>query len=144
MEVGFTSLMLIKRFEGLSLQAYPDPATGGKPWTIGYGHTTDVKPGDLITEELANEYLMKDLHIFSLTIKNHVNVPLTQNQFDALLSLAFNIGHGNFVKSTLLKKLNQMDYVSAADEFLRWKFAAGKLVPGLLNRRLAERELFLS
>ncbi|MEE4411931.1 lysozyme, partial [Serratia sp. C2(2)] len=49
MEVGFTSLMLIKRFEGLSLQAYPDPATGGKPWTIGYGHTTDVKPGDLIS-----------------------------------------------------------------------------------------------
>ncbi|HHQ4314343.1 TPA: lysozyme [Serratia fonticola] len=137
-------IALIKSFESLELKAYPDPGTGGKPFTIGWGRTKGVKPGDRITEQQAETFLAEDLAVFELTVNSAVKVPVTQNQFDALVSLAFNIGGANFAGSTLVKKLNAGDPRGAADQFLRWKFADGKEMRGLVRRRAAERELFLS
>lgn len=137
-------IALIKSFESLELKAYPDPGTGGKPWTIGWGHTKGVKPGDRITEQQAEAFLTQDLAVFELTVNSAVKVPVTQSQFDALVSLAFNIGGANFAGSTLVKKLNAGDLSGAADQFPRWKFADGKEMRGLVRRRAAERELFLS
>lgn len=137
-------IALIKSFESLELKAYPDPGTGGKPWTIGWGHTKGVKPGDRITEQQAEAFLTQDLAVFELTVNSAVKVPVTQSQIDALVSLAFNIGGANFAGSTLVKKLNAGDLRGAADQFPRWKFADGKEMRGLVRRRAAERELFLS
>ncbi|MTH47490.1 lysozyme [Intestinirhabdus alba] len=134
---------LIQQHEGLELTAYPDPATGAAPWTIGYGHTKGVTPGQQITREQAEQFLIEDLAIVANTITANVKVALNQNQFDALSSFIFNVGSGNFTDSTLLKKLNIGDYDGAADEFLRWDKAAGKVMPGLTKRRTAERQLFL-
>lgn len=135
---------LIKAHEGLRLQAYPDPASGGHPWTIGYGHTSGVKPGDKITEEEADAFLAEDLVWVEHTINALVKVPLTQPQFDALASLIFNIGARAFEKSTLLRLLNSGDYLGASVQFERWVHAAGKVMPGLRRRRREERDLFLS
>ncbi len=134
----------IKGFESLRLVAYPDPATGGKPWTIGWGHTKGVKPGDRITQEQAEQFLSDDLAVFELSVNSVINRPMTQNQFDAMVSLAFNIGGPEFAGSTLVKKFNAGDVLGAADQFPRWKFGNGKVMPGLVRRRAAERETFLS
>lgn len=139
-----TGIDLIKQFEGCELEAYPDPATGGDPWTIGYGHTgPDVQPGLVISEDEADALLRKDLAKFERVVSLAVN-GVTQNQFDALVSLVFNIGQGNFRSSTLLRKLSEGDDAGAADQFLRWNRAAGKIMKGLTRRREAERELFLA
>ncbi|MFI8417708.1 lysozyme [Serratia sp. NPDC078593] len=135
---------LIKEFESLQLEAYPDPGTGGKPFTIGWGHTRGVNSGDKITEAQAEIFLDEDLAVFELTVNTAINRPLAQNQFDAMVSLAFNIGGKNFAQSTLVKKFNAGDTQGAADEFKRWKFANGEEMRGLVRRRAAERELFLS
>ena len=144
MTVSPKGLALLREFEGLRLNAYPDPASGGDPWTIGYGHTKGVKKGDVITEEQANLFLWEDAAEAEEAITDLVVVPLSQGQRDALVSFIFNLGRGNFQRSTLLRKLNSGDYKGAADEFLRWNKAAGKVMPGLTRRRKAERELFLS
>lgn len=133
---------LVKRFEGLRLKAYPDPATGGKPYTIGYGHTKGVSPSDAITEDEANAFLEKDIAVAEDVISRLVRVPLTQNQFDALADFIFNLGETKFRFSTLLGKLNRSDFDGAADEFPKWKFAANKVMPGLVARRAAERSWF--
>jgi lysozyme len=134
----------IKGFESLRLVAYPDPATGGKPWTIGWGHTKGVKPGDRITQEQAEQFLSDDLAVFELSVNSAIKRPMTQNQFDAMVSLAFNIDGPEFAGSTLVKKFNAGDVLGAADQFPRWKFGKGKVMPGLVKRRAAERETFLS
>lgn len=134
----------IKGFEDLRLVAYPDPGTGGKPWTIGWGHTKGVRQGDKITQEQAEQFLSDDLAVFELTVNSAIKRPMTQNQFDAMVSLAFNIGGPEFAGSTLVKKFNAGDVLGAADQFPRWKFSAGKVMPGLVKRRAAEREKFLS
>ncbi|CAI2407367.1 Phage-related lysozyme (muraminidase) [Serratia liquefaciens] len=134
----------IKGFESLELVAYPDPGTGGKPWTIGWGHTKGGKQGDRITQEQAEQFLSDDLAVFELTVSSAIKRPMTQNQFDAMVSLAFNIGGPNFAQSTLVKNFNTGDVQGAADQFPRWKFSAGKVMPGLVKRRAAEREMFLS
>ena len=127
------------------LKAYPDPATGGDPWTIGVGHTgSEVVPGMVITDERAMEYLRHDIEVAERCINNSVRGTITQNQFDALCSLVFNIGCGNFGKSTLLRRLNQGDDDAAAEQFLAWNKAAGKVMAGLTRRREAEQELFQS
>ncbi|MBC8946945.1 lysozyme [Xenorhabdus indica] len=144
MEISTKGLECIKQYEGLKLKAYPDPATGGIPWTIGYGHTKDVKPGQVITEQQAEAFLLDDLKLIYLTFESAVKVSLTQGQFDALCSFIFNCGAGNFARSTLLKKLNAGDYQGAADEFQRWNKAAGKVMNGLTKRRASERQMFLS
>lgn len=135
----------IKEHEGLGLVAYLDPVG---VWTIGYGDTgTDVVKGLTITKEEAEERLRKRLVEFEGYVNRAVKVKLTQNQFDALVSLVYNIGPTNFNDSTLLRKLNAGDYAGAADQFLVWNKGRvdGKLVviSGLVNRRNAERQLFL-
>jgi len=141
---GAAGISLIKNFEGLVLEAYPDPGTGGAPWTIGYGHTgKDVKPGLVITPDKAEELLRKDLQIFEAGVNSFVTTQITQNQFDALVSFAYNCGLNNLSSSTLLKLVNAGDKAGAADQFLRWNKAAGKVMAGLTKRRTAERALFL-
>ena len=102
-----------------------------------------VKKGDACTPEQAKSYFKHDLAKFEKTVNESVTVPLTQNQFDALVSLTYNIGSGAFNNSTLLKKLNKGDYQGAADQFLVWNKAGGKVMKGLVRRREAERALFL-
>ncbi|PHM65723.1 lysozyme [Xenorhabdus sp. KJ12.1] len=143
MEISDKGLECIKQYEGLKLKAYPDPATGGIPWTIGYGHIKGVRKGDVITEQQAEAFLHDDLQPVYTTLRRLVKVPLSQSQFDALCSFIFNCGSGNFSGSTLLKKLNQSDYTGAAAEFSRWNKAAGKVMRGLDNRRTSERQMFL-
>lgn len=141
MKVSNNGINLVKRFEGLELKAYRDSVG---ILTIGYGHTHAVKAGDIITGEQADAFLREDLQVAELTINTNVKVKLTQGQFDALVSFVFNLGSGNFVKSTLIRKLNAGDYAGAADEFGKWVNAGGKKLPGLVKRRAAEREVFLT
>lgn len=133
---------LAKEAEGLRLSAYPDPGSGGDPWTIGYGSTRGVKKGMTITLDEANTRLAADMDQAGSAVTRWVDVPLSQNQFDALCDFVFNLGEGNFRGSTLLKKLNAGDYAGAAAEFPRWNKASGKVLPGLVTRRAAERALF--
>lgn len=144
MRISDVGLALIKGFEGLRLEAYPDPATGGEPWTIGYGHTGEVKQGDVITEEEAESLLRQDVAQFEMCVNGALQVNVTQGQFDALVSLAYNIGCRNLRNSTLMAKLNAGDDVGASAEFLRWNRAAGKVMAGLTRRREAERDLFMA
>lgn len=142
---GSKGIDLIKSFEGLKLNAYICPA--GIP-TIGYGTTRvnsqPVQMGSVITESQAVDYLKADLQQFESAVNGAVKVPVTQNQFDALVSFTYNLGAGNLRSSTLLKKLNAGDYAGAADEFPKWNKAGGKELAGLTRRRNAERDLFLS
>ena len=130
-------IQLIKRFEGLYLKAYVCPAG---VLTIGYGHTRGVKPGDEINELQAELYLMEDVEACEIQL-NYLTLPINQHQFDALCSFIFNLGIGNFMQSTLLKKLKAGDK-TAADEILRWDKSGGKVLPGLTARRKAEYDLF--
>ncbi len=141
MKISEKGLALIKQFEGLRLHAYLCAA--GVP-TIGYGHTKGVEMDDAITEEQAEHLLQEDLREFELAIQRLVHISITQNQFDALVSLVFNIGVDNFKKSTLLKKVNARDTSGAANEFNKWVFAGKKKLEGLVKRRNAERLLFIS
>lgn len=142
---------LIKEFEGLRLNSYQDSVG---VWTIGYGHTGTAKPNQTITEKQADELLDKDIVRFEDSVKKAVKVPLTQNQFDALVSIVFNVGEGASHKSgiirlkdgqpsTLLKRLNSGDYLGAALAFHSWKYAGGRVLRGLERRREAEFKLFM-
>lgn len=134
------AIKLIKQFEALRLKAYCCPA--GK-WTIGYGHTgPDVTPGLEISAERAEEILRDDLRHVEKRVQQLVTAPLTQGQFDALVSFAYNVGLGALERSTLLKKLNAEDYVGASAEFARWTKAGVVELPGLVRRRKEEREMF--
>jgi len=143
MNISESGLDFIISREGMILRAYPDPATGGDPWTIGVGRAHGVKEGDTCTEEQAREWLREDCETAEKCINNSVGVTLSQNQFDALVSLIFNIGCGNFRKSTLLRKLNEGDDAGAAEQFKVWNKAAGREMAGLTNRRHAEAALFM-
>ncbi|MGB4239631.1 MAG: lysozyme [Candidatus Hydrothermia bacterium] len=140
MKTSKKGIEIIKKYEGLRLKAYKCPAG---ILTIGYGHTKNVKQGDTITETQAEILLIYDLIDIENCIKKNVKIPLNQNQFDALVSLCFNIGCGNFLKSTLLKKLNEGKIAEAVKEFLKWNKAGGKELAGLTKRRQEEMELFL-
>lgn len=133
---------LIKKWEGLKLEAYlPTP---NDVWTIGWGHTKGVRPGMKITRSKAQELFRKDIEWAENAVNRLVKVGLTQNQFDALVSLTFNIGETAFARSTLLRKLNTGDYQGAAEEFPRWVKQKGKTLRGLVRRRAEEMEVFLS
>lgn len=145
MKLGQAGFNLIKEFEGLYLTAYKCPAG---VWTIGFGTTGKVDgkvigKGMKITKEKAEQLLKKDVEQFEQSVDNLVKVPINQNQFDALVSFAYNVGSGALKGSTLLKKLNQENYQGAANEFLKWNKAGGKILTGLRRRREAERKLFL-
>ncbi len=144
MKLSQRGIDLIKQFEGCSSKAYPDPATGGAPWTIGYGTTKGVKPGMTITAEQAEKMLRDDVAKFESGVSALLKVPTTQGQFDAMVSLAYNIGLGNFGKSTLLRKHNEKCYSCAAGQFPVWNRAAGKVMNGLTRRRNAERDVYMS
>lgn len=140
MKTASSGLTLIKNFEGLRLTAYLCPA---QVWTIGFGSTgAHVKPGMTITKEQAEDLLLKDLVRFENAVHRLVKVPLTQNQFDALVSFTFNVGIGSLQKSTLLRLLNEGKYDQVGPQLMRWNKAGGKELPGLTRRRRAEADLF--
>lgn len=140
MKISDAGLDLIKSFEGLRLDAYM-PTPDDVP-TIGYGHTKGVQMGDSCTEEQATDWLREDCGDAEECVNKFVRVPMTQNEFDALVSLTFNIGCGAFKGSTLLKLLNNADYDGAAAQFPRWSKQAGNTLAGLVRRREAERRMF--
>lgn len=141
-KINSDGLKILKSFEGLELRAYKCPAG---IWTIGYGSTgPHVKEGMVITEPEAEELLRKDLERFEAGVADLVSVPLSDNQFSALVVFSFNVGLGNLQSSTLLRKLNFADYLGAANEFTRWTKAGGKVLSGLVARRQKEKELFFS
>ena len=145
MHISPSGIDLICNFEGKRLTAYDD---GVGVWTIGFGTTVypngiKVKKGDTCTEAQAKTYMAHDLKKFEATVNKAVTVQLNQNQFDALVSLAYNIGTNAFSKSTLVKKLNANDIRGAADQFDVWVNAGGKRMQGLVNRRTVEKALFL-
>lgn len=139
--IGWNGLKLIKSFEGFSPLEYT--CVAGKR-TIGYGHV--LRAGECypagVTEAEAETLLLDDVAEAEQTVIDLVEVPLSANQFDALVSFVFNVGWRKFAGSTLLKKLNAADYDGAAAEFLRWKYAGGTVINGLLRRRIAEKKLF--
>lgn len=142
MHTNAAGLKIIKDAEGLRLNAYPDPGTGGAPWTIGYGHTgPDVHPGLTITSERATELLAADLARFELAVSSLCPVT-TENQFSALVSFAYNLGPGALKGSTLCRLHNEGRYIEAAAQFQRWNKAAGQVLPGLTKRRGAEAALY--
>ncbi|MFM7428090.1 MAG: lysozyme [Elainella sp.] len=138
--INSKGIRLLKSFEGLELKAYQD-AVG--VWTIGYGTTRGVRPGMVITEAQAEDLMKQDLRRFEQAIQDLVTVPLTSDQFSALVSFAYNVGEGALASSTLLRLLNQKNYQGAAEQFLRWDKAGGQALLGLTRRRRAERALFL-
>lgn len=141
MKISETGLDLIKKREGLRLKAYRCPAD---VWTIGYGSTSGVCEGMEITQEQADERLRKDVAVAERCVNASVKGAITQGQYDAITCWTFNLGCGNLRKSTLLQKVNSGDDLGAADEFLRWTKAGGKVLAGLVARRNDERALFLS
>ena len=132
-------LALIKSFENCKLEAYQDQVG---VWTIGWGHTGNVYAGQEITQDEADALLETDLTKFENGVSNLVKVPITDNQFAALVSFAFNLGLGALGGSTLLKLVNAQDIDGASLEFLKWDHAGGKPSDGLLRRRTAESMLF--
>ncbi|MBB4659793.1 lysozyme [Parvularcula dongshanensis] len=146
MKVSEDGRALIRRFEGLALRAYQDAAG---VWTIGYGHTGEAaRQGSSLGEADAEALLRSDLARFEEGVAERLLVPVDQNQFDALVSLAFNIGLAAFGRSTALRRLNAGDVVGAASAMTWWNKAtvAGRkrTLPGLVRRRAAEAALFLS
>lgn len=138
MKISEAGIKLICRWEEFRGYAYVCPAG---LWTIGYGHTGGVKPTDKIDLAQGEAYLRKDLEIVERCL-NSLVIKLNQNQYDALCSLIFNIGTGNFLRSTLLKCLQAKQYDKASAEFLKWRKANGKVLKGLEARRKDEQELF--
>lgn len=139
LRVSEEGIALIKRWEGLRLTAYE--CAGGK-WTIGYGHTRNAKPGMAISEAVADKLLRQDLDEVERAVRSKVLVPLSQHQFDALVSFVFNVGAAAFERSTLLKKLNAGRYDEVPGELMKWVYAQGKRLDGLVNRRAAEAGLW--
>lgn len=181
MKISDKGLELIKHFESCELAAYPDPASGlgkaclrlgrklseyrtvpdwegmdGKPWTIGFGATRNVKPGDKMTQAEADARLLEDVAVFEEEVNKAVKVQLTQGEYDAMVSIVYNCGPGAKNKrdgiirlktgapSSLLRQLNLGNKSGAAAQFLRWNRAGGKEMWGLTRRRLSEQHLFLA
>jgi lysozyme len=138
--VNEAGLELIKRFEGCRLKAYKCPAG---IWSIGYGSTRGVTEGMRITQEQADDRLADDLKHAEDAVRRLCPSGLNENQIAALVSFTFNVGAGALARSTLLKYLKRSDTLAAACEFGKWVYADGKLVPGLVKRRTAERDLFM-
>lgn len=142
MQTSQRGLELIKNAESFRAYPYLCPAN---VWTQGYGHTRDVKPTSLpVTVAQAEVWLAADVKQYEQSVKTLIKVPLTQGQFDALVSFTFNLGGGALQRSTLRSKLNRGDYEGAANELLKWVRGGGRILSGLVKRRAAERELFLS
>lgn len=128
-------LVTVAGYEGYRSQAYDD---GVGVMTIGYGTTQGVKKGDTITPGRALDRLHYDLSTMGKEMMNCIEVPLYQHEYDAFLSLTYNIGSTAFCKSTLVKRLNEGDYEEACKQMLRWTYAGGRQLKGLVNRRASE------
>ena len=142
---------LIKQFEGCArkradgkLDAYPDPGSGGDPWTIGWGSTgPDIKRGTVWTQEQADERFAEHVEQFAAGVANAIGDAATaQHEFDAMVSLAYNIGLRAFRGSTLLKKHLAGDKAASAGEFAKWNKAGGRIMFGLSRRRQAEQAMY--
>lgn len=145
MQTSQAGFNLIKEFEGCRLHAYPDPATGGEPWTIGYGWAQNVKPGDVWTQEKAEAMLIEGVKPFEAAVRKVIGQSkTTQHQFDAMVCFCYNVGPANFEKSSVAREHIAGNYKNAAEAFLRWNKAAGKVMAGLTRRREAEKRLYLS
>jgi lysozyme len=156
MQPSPAAVALAKASESLRLVAYPDQGTGAEPWTIGWGHTNGVYEGMSITVQQAEEFLAADIAEAAATVLRAVTVPLSQGELDALTDFVFNIGPGKlgvkdgFVtlkrggQSTLLRLINAGQKQAAAEQFKFWVMANGKPLAGLITRRAAEKQLFLS
>ena len=132
-------LNIIMRFEGDRLRAYPDPGSGGDPWTIGYGHTASVHPGEAITPDQALAFLRSDVAGAESRVSRDVEVQLNPNQFSALVSFVFNtgtLGHG------VLAAVNSERFLDVRRELAKWRFASGQSLTGLASRRAVEATLF--
>lgn len=141
LKVSDNGRMMVAKFEGCRLKAYQDVIG---VWTIGYGQTKGVKPGMVWTQQQADDDLLATLTEFGKQVAALVRVALDQNQFDALVSFAYNVGIGNLKSSTLLRMVNAANFAAAHDEFVKWNKAGGKVVVGLTHRRLAEAAVFAS
>ena len=144
--INASGLEIIKTFEGWRSSCYHC----GARWTIGWGSTYDLD-GNRITadqpdiDEVEGEALLRqEVRHSERAIRQLVKAPLNENQFSSLCSFIYNVGSGNFQSSTMRMKLNRLDYEGAADEFPKWRKSAGRILPGLVRRRVAERGLFLS
>jgi lysozyme len=141
-KINEAGLELIEKYEGFSLRAYPDPGTGAEPYTIGWGHTANVHPGFAINKAQAVTFLENDLQNAEAEVEKLVEVDLSPNQFAALVSFQYNTGA--LAGSTLLKMLNQKNFMGAAGQFGAWVYADGQVLQGLVARRAAEKALFLT
>jgi len=139
MNISKEGLSLIKKFEGCELEAYLCPAG---VWTIGYGHTKDVKEGDKINRDEADYLLQEEMIEYESYINDFVEVPLEQNQFDALCSWVYNLGPTNLKNSTMLRVLNEEKYADVPQQIKRWNKAGGEVLDGLIKRREAEAKMF--
>ena len=139
MNISQEGIALIKKFEGCELEAYKCAAG---VWTIGYGHTKEVKEGDKINQDEAEHLLQEEMPEYEGYINDMVTVPLKQCQFDALVCWVYNLGPTNLGNSTLLKLLNAGDYHTTPSQIKRWNKAGGKTLQGLIRRREAEALLF--
>ena len=139
MNISEAGLSLIKKFEGCALESYLCPAG---VWTIGYGHTKDVKEGDKINNEEADHLLQEEMPEYEEYVKKYVTHPLEQHQFDALVCWTYNLGPNNLRNSTMLTVLNQGRLNDVSFEMQRWNKAGGEVLKGLVRRRKAESLLF--
>jgi lysozyme len=153
MNLGADGIKLIQSFEGCakkrpdgSYDAYPDPATGGDPWTIGWGSTgPDIKRGVVWTQQQCDDRFVSHAGEFAANVEKAIGgAATTQHQFDAMVSLSYNIGMGNFSTSTLLKKHKAGDHEGAAAQFAVWNKANKMVMAGLTRRRAAEAALYKS
>lgn len=140
---GALAVALVGGFEGLRLNAYPDPATKGPPWTICYGHTKGVKPGDRKTIEECKRLLVEELDVYANGIERCVTAEMPDERFVALVSFAYNVGVPTACKSSVVRLINAGQTRAGCDFLLRYNRAAGVVFPGLTRRRQAERELCL-
>ena len=139
MQISEEGKNLIKKFEGCELEAYKCAAG---VWTIGYGHIKTAVEGMKIDQATANELFDEEMGEYETYVNTAVTVPLSQNQFDALVSLVFNLGNGNLNASTMLKVINSGDHAGVPAQIKRWNKAGGKVLDGLVRRREAEALLY--
>jgi len=141
MKTSDKGIDLIKKYEGFRAKAYKCPSD---KWTIGYGHTLNVKSTDVIDKAQAEYFLRQDVEFAEKEVNKH-NLNINQNQFDALVSFVFNLGVGNFARSTLLRKIkSNPDDPTIRKEFERWVYAGGKILTGLIKRRKEEANLYFT
>jgi lysozyme len=142
--ISVAGLLHIQHGEGLRYTAYPDPGTGGAPWTICYGHTgPEVRPGLTVNQAQCDAWLREDIAEAESYLRKYVRVPLRQGEWDAYTSFVYNVGPARFRDSTMLRKLNAGDWKGACREFPKWVYANKRKLRGLQIRRTEELTMCL-